>query len=380
MTDPVALDPERQKIARKYSRIRIRLMVVDLVITAVYALAWLVFGGSVALRASLARLTSSDWLLVPLFALVFGGILFLISLPLTYYSDFVLPHRFGQSNETLRGWIGDQAKGILIGALIGGLVLEVIYGVLRAFPDTWWLWAAAFLLVFNVLLANLAPVLLMPLFNKFVPLGAEHQELAERLVRLSDRAGTRVKGVFKFDLSRRTKAANAAVTGLGATRRIILGDTLINEFTTDEIETVLAHELGHHVNRDIPLSIALETVSTVLGLWLASLGLRWGAAAFGLQGLADIAALPVFLLVMGLYGLVTMPLTNGFSRWRESLADRYALQSTRNGPAFASAMTRLANQNLAEVDPEPWVEFWLYSHPALGKRIRMAEESIARPE
>jgi STE24 endopeptidase len=214
----------------------------------------------------------------------------------------------------------------------------------------------------------------MPIFNKFVPLGEEYQDLAARLKRLVERAGAKVQGVYKFDISRRTKSANAALTGLGSTRRIILGDTLLDEFTPDEIETVMAHELGHHVNKDIPLLIVAQSLVTIVGLYLASIGLKWGAAAFGLQGPADIAALPVFMLVMGAYGLVTMPLTNAFSRWRERKADQYALETTHNPTAFASAMTRLANQNLAEVDPEPWVEFLLYSHPALEKRIRMAEE------
>lgn len=368
------LDQDRQKKAKEYSRISRRLMLVDLALTALYALAWLLAGWSAGLRGWLAGYAANPWLLVALFAAVFGGVYYLIDLPLSYYSGFVLPHRFGQSNQTLRGWIGDQVKGLLVGGLLGLLVLEVIYAVLRAFPNLWWLWAAGFLLVFQVVLANLAPVLLMPLFYKFIPLGEEHEELARRLVRLSRQAGAQVKGVYKFDMSRRTKAANAALTGLGGTRRIILGDTLLNEFTADEIETVLAHELGHHVNRDIPLMIAFETLTTVVGLWLASLALRWGVNAFGFDGVGDIAALPLFMLVMGAYGLATMPLGNAFSRWRERLADRYALEATRNGPAFASAMTRLANQNLAEVDPEPWVEFLLYSHPALEKRIRMAEQ------
>ena len=369
---PVQLDPERQKQAKIFARLKRRLLLPDLALSGLFALAWLAFGWSSALKAVLEKISASPWLLVLLYAGVFGAIYFLVNLPLSYYSGFVLPHRFGQANEPLRGWILDQAKGILVGAVLGGILLEIIYLVLRTFPQTWWLWAAGFLLVFNVLLANLAPVLLFPLFNKFVPLGEEHRELAERLVRLSERAGTRVQGVFKFDLSRRTKAANAALTGLGRTRRIILGDTLLDSFTTDEIETVLAHELGHHVNKDIPLSIAFETVSTLIMLWLASLALQWGVGFFGFSGPADIAALPLLMLVTGLFGLVTMPLGNGFSRWRETLADRYALQTTRNGPAFASAMTRLANQNLAEVDPEPWVEWLLYSHPALSKRIAMA--------
>lgn len=228
------------------------------------------------------------------------------------------------------------------------------------------------MLLFNVLLANLAPVLIFPIFYKFVPLGDEYAELAERLKSLAERAGARVRGVFKFDMSRRTKAANAALTGLGNTRRIILGDTLLDEFTSDEIETVLAHELGHHVHKDIPKGILIESVITLVGLYLASLGLLWGTTVFGFEGPADIAALPLFVLVMGAYGFLTMPLTNAYSRARERRADEYALKATDNGSAYASALIRLANQNLADADPEPWVEILLYSHPALSKRIEMA--------
>jgi STE24 endopeptidase len=367
------IDPERQKKARIYARLTRRLMVVDLGLTAVYTLIWLFTGWSAGLKAGLLQVTANPWLLVPGYGFVFGAILFLIGLPLSYYEGFVLPHRFDTSTQTLRGWISDQVKGILLGGILGGILLEMIYAVLRSAPTTWWLWASLILLVFNVVLANLAPVLLMPLFYKFIPLGDEYADLAQRLVGLAEKAGTRVRGVYKFDMSRRTKAANAALTGLGNTRRIILGDTLLAEFSADEIETVMAHELGHQVNHDIPLGIVVETLSTLAGLWLASLVLQWGAKAFGFQGPADIAALPIFLLAMGVYGLLTMPLTNAFSRWRERRADAYALQATQNPRAFASAMTRLANQNLAEVDPEPWVEFLLYSHPALEKRIAMAQ-------
>jgi STE24 endopeptidase len=371
--DTQTIDPERQKKARAYARLTRRLMLVDLGLTTIYTLIWLFTGWSAGLKADLTLRTSNPWLLVLGYGFIFGAVLFVISLPLSYYEGFVLPHRFETSNETLKGWVSDQVKGILLGGILGGIFLEIIYAVLRIAPTTWWLWTALILLVFNVLLANLAPVLLMPIFYKFSPLGEEHAELAERLVRLAAKAKTRVRGVYKFDMSRRTKAANAALTGLGNTRRIILGDTLLAEFTPDEIETVMAHELGHQVNHDIQLGIVVESLTTLVGLYLASLVLQWGVAAFGFQGPADIATLPIFLLAMGLYGLLTMPLTNAFSRWRERKADRYALESTHNAPAFASAMTRLANQNLAEVDPEPWVEFLLYSHPALNKRIAMAQ-------
>jgi STE24 endopeptidase len=197
------------------------------------------------------------------------------------------------------------------------------------------------------------------------------------LMQLAKQSGTYVRGVFKFDMSKRTKQANAGLTGLGNTRRIIIGDTLLNEFSADEIETIMAHELGHQVNKDIPLGIIFGSLTTLVGLYLASLGLNWGVHILNFDGTADIAAFPLLLIVLGLYSLATMPLENGFSRWRERRADEYALSLTHNGNAYASAMRRLANQNLADADPEPWVEWLLYSHPALGKRIAMAEREGA---
>jgi STE24 endopeptidase len=348
------------------------LYLVSLVLDGLYTLAWLFLGWSSELKSALLDLTSHDWLLVAGVAGVFGGIGYLLELPLQYYRGFVLPHRFQLSNQTLTDWVKDQVKMALLMLVLGGLMLEIIYVVLRTAPDTWWLWAAGIVLLFNVILANLAPVLILPLFYKFVPLGQEHADLVERLVRLAERANTRVQGVFKFDMSRKTKTANAGLMGLGNTRRIVLGDTLIENFSPDEIETVLAHELGHHANHDIPLGIAFGTVLTLGGWYLASLGLRWGVTALEFTGPADVAALPLLVLVMGAYGLVTMPLSNAYSRWRERKADAYAVQITGKAEAFASALTRLANQNLAEADPEPWVEFLLYSHPALGKRIARA--------
>ena len=368
----ITLDPEKQKQAKEYARIRRRLWVVDTVFSTLYFLAWILLGWAISLRTALSKITSNEWLLVPLFVAVFGGIYFLLNLPLGYYSGFVLPHRFGQSNQTLKDWVTDQIKGIAVGAPFGLILLELLYLALRATGDLWWLWAAGGLLVFNVLLINLAPILIMPLFNKYVPLGDEHKELADRLLKLAERAKTKVRGVFKYDMSKRTKAANAALTGIGNSRRIVIGDTLINEFSTDEIETVLAHELGHHVHRDIPVLVTFGILSTTLGLYLASLGLNWAIGTFGFTSPADVAALPALGLIFGIYDFFTMPLNNAVSRWRENMADDYALQATGKHEAFASAFTRLANQNLGEVDPENWVVFMFYSHPPLGERIEKA--------
>lgn len=370
--DAPTLDPQRQQQAKSYARIKRRLWLVDTLFGGAYAAAWLVFGWAVSLRNWLLTFTSNDWLLVAAFLVVFGGISFILSLPLGYYSGFVLPHRFGQSNQNFKDWLVDGLKGLAIGLPLGLLLLELLYLALRLTGDWWWLWAAGGMLVFSVILGNLAPILIMPIFNKFVPLGDEHADLSARLMRLATTANTKVQGIFKFDMSRRTKSANAALTGIGNTRRIILGDTLIHEFSPDEIETVLAHELGHHVNKDIPLLMAFGTLTTTLGLFLASVVLKWAVTAFGFTSVSDVAALPALVLVMGAYGLLTGPLENAFSRWREEKADDYALAATGNGAAFASAFVRLANQNLGEVDPEKWVVWMFYSHPPLGERIEKA--------
>ena len=372
MSPAPTLDPERQTKAKAYARLRRRLFFVNLGLSGMVTLAWLIFGWPAALKGGLLTFTRNDWLLVAAFGAIFYLSFAVLDLPLEYYSGFVLPHRYDQSTETLGGWAKDQLLGLLLPAVIGLPVLEGVYWLLRVTGPLWWMWAAAGYVLLAVSLSSLAPVIILPLFNKYAPLGEEHAELAARLTALAGRAGTKVNGVFRFDMSKRTKAANAALTGLGNTRRIILGDTLLDEFTSDEVETVIAHELGHHVHRDIPMGIFLSAVVALASLYLASLALNRGGAAFGFSGPADIAALPLFALTLGLFGLITLPLNNAFSRWREARADRYALEATRNPQAFANAMTRLANQNLAEADPEPWVVFLLYSHPPIRDRVAMA--------
>lgn len=371
---PATIDPNRQKRARQFARIRRRLMLVDLTIVAAYVLSWLIFGWSQNLASALAGFTSNEWLLVAAFGLVFGAGYFIISLPLDFYSGFVLPHRFNISTQSLASWVSDLLKSLGLSALLGGALLEIVYALLRAYPQSWWLWVAGVLLLITVIMANLAPVIILPLFYKFKPLDEEYSELAQRLLALAERTGTKVEGVYQFDMSRRTTAANAGLTGLGNTRRILLGDTLLEEFTPDEIETILAHELGHHVHKDIPVGILVESTITLVGLYLASIGMALGVGWLGLNGPGDPAGMPLLILVMGLYGLLTMPLTNAYSRWRERRADRFALSTTHKVEAYTSALIRLANQNLSEVEPEPWVEWLLHSHPSLGKRIRMARE------
>ncbi len=373
VTERPELDLTRQARAKQYARHRRRAYFLGLSLSGAVALVFLAAGLSTSLKLWLTGFQLNGWLLVAAFGALFYLPFLAVGLPIDYYSGFVLPHRFGQSTQTLGGWIKDQAISLTITAALGLPLLVGLYWLLRVAGGSWWLWAAAGYIMVAVVLANLAPVVLMPLFNKYTPLGDDHAELARRLTALAERAGTRVSGVFRFDMSRRTRSANAALTGLGNTRRIILGDTLLDEFSADEVETVLAHELGHHVHRDIPLIILVSGGIALGGLYLASLVMDWGVAAWGFEGPADVAGLPLLGLTLGLFGLITTPLNNAFLRWRERLADRYAVKATGKAAAFASALTRLANQNLADADPEPWVVFLLYSHPPPRERIAAAQ-------
>jgi STE24 endopeptidase len=365
------LNPERQLQAKEYARINRRLFVVDLALGVAYVLVWILAGFSPWLRDQIHRFVQATWLSVPLFALGFGLPYLILTAPLTYYSGFVLPHKYEQSTQTLQAWLIDQLKGLLIAGVLGLIVLEIIYVLLGFFPQTWWLWTGLVILIFTVLLSNLAPILIFPLFYKYKPL--DDEDLVSRLTKLAAKAGARVQGVYVFDMSSKTVAANAALMGLGHTRRIVLGDTLVEKFTANEIETVLAHELGHHVHKDLPLGIIVQSLLTLAGFWLADLVMRWGIAAFGYTGLTDPATLPLLMVALSVFGLVTMPLSNAWSRWREVKADEYALKMTHKPHSFINAMTRLANQNLADAEPPAWVEFLLHSHPSINKRVALAK-------
>jgi STE24 endopeptidase len=262
----------------------------------------------------------------------------------------------------------------LIATVLGILAALVVYGLLRATPWWWWLWGGLLFLGGYALLALAAPIVLVPLFYRLTPL--DDGALRERLLRLAARAGVPVLGVWVADQSRKSRTANAAVVGLGRTRRILLFDTLLSELTADEIETVLAHELAHQVHGDIGRGLAVQTALTLVTFWIADHALRAGTRALGLEGPADPAGLPLFGLVMMAAGLVALPIANGWSRHVERQADAFALRVTDNAPAFIAAMERLGALNLAEPEPHPVKEFFLYSHPSIGRRVRTARALV----
>lgn len=332
-----------------------------------------VWGGeSLVLRETVETYSSNPWVSVGGYFSVFGLAWFFISLPFHYGLGHKLEHRFGLSNETLQQWLWEKVKALLVLLLLGGIIVEALYYLLRETGNHWWWIAAFFFVCFSVILTRLAPSILMPIFFRFQPLA--DGELKDRLVELSRKAKTGILGVFEMDLSRKTKAANAALAGMGKSRRIILSDTMTRQFSVDEVEVVMAHELGHHVFGHLWKMIGLQSLVTTLGFYLSHRLIGQLVYTLGYRDIADVAGFPVLILVLTGTGLALSPLTNWVSRSFERDCDRYAIQLTGNPQAFTTSMKKLSELNLAEEEPPRWIEVLFHGHPSIRKRIRFAEQ------
>jgi len=356
---------------RRYNRIRRWLGISDFAVGFVFLIVLLVTGWSASLRDLAYKLGAQGFSLSLLIYLVLLlAISKALGIGLEYYG-FRLERRFQLSHQKVGSWLWDEVKGFLVGAILGGVVVELVYFTIRQWPQHWWLLAWVLFMGLFVLLAQLAPVVLFPIFYKFEPL--EDEDLRRRLVVLSERAGTRVRGVYRWKLSEKSKKANAALTGLGHTRRIILADTLLDNYTPDEIEAILAHELGHHVHRHILKSIGVQAGITLLGFWAANWALHYAVDHHMFEQLSDFANLPLLALISVVLSFLLMPALNAYSRFNERQADRYAFESTASIEPFISSMNKLADQNLAERAPAKWVEWLFHSHPSISRRLAAAE-------
>tara|TARA_A100001037_G_scaffold133446_1_gene121064 strand:- start:7085 stop:8248 length:1164 start_codon:yes stop_codon:yes gene_type:complete len=368
-----AVDPAE---ATAYQRTKLTFSLVSMSLNIVIPLVFLFSGGSEAIRNLVEDWTSVSALIVVLYMLVAGAGLQVIEFPLEIYSGFIVEKRFGLSKISIWTWLLDWLKGT---AITSGLLLVIIsgmYWLLRSQPDLWWLWSAIGASVLVVILMALVPVLLMPLFYKFEPI--PEGELKNRLFALADKIGTHVQGVYVWHLGDKTSKANAAVTGWGRTRRIIISDTLIEANTPEEIEVVMAHELGHHVRWDIWKMLAVSIALIFISFFVIDLALVAWIDSLGLRGIDDIAGLPLVILVGAVVSLVALPISNWLSRKAETAADMYALNLTGLRDEFISAMNKLGDQNLSHKQPHPLVEFLFHSHPSIQHRIDNANSWLTR--
>lgn len=368
-------DPASRKRAIEYSRIRQWLVLIGMLWSGMISLAALVTGLSARLRDQATRIAPRRLGPPMPYTLAASVLSFFVSLPLSYYSGYVVEHRYDLSNQTRRAWFAEELKGLSVGLVLSLPLIQGIYWVFRRFPTRWWAVLSGLTIPFTVLMVNLAPILILPLFNKFQPL--RDRVLAERIKALARGQGIQVSDVLEMDMSKQTRKANAFFTGIGNTKRIVLGDTLVKEFTGDEVEVVLAHELAHQVHRDLWKLIGLGALITTMTLYavhrlVAPIIERFGhrLALDPERGIADVAALPLLGLLTGATSLILLPAQNAITRaFIEHPADRFALDLTGKQSAFISAMEKLGRMNLSNPSPSPIIKWLMYDHPTLKERI-----------
>ena len=363
-----------KKDYKKYNNTKLAIGISKGVISFILILLFVGLSYSTTLVDYLSGYISNSYLLFIVFVFAVGAATSILFAPVNYYTEFYLEHKYNLSNQTFIKWIIENLKGLLVSTLIGVPILLFFFYVLNEFGSMWWLPLAAGLFIISVVLGRIAPVLILPLFYKVSPI--DNNELKERIERLAKDAGIKVENVYKFDMSRNTKKANAAFTGLGKSKRILLGDTLLENYTQDEIETVIAHEMGHYKKKHIIKNIILGTVTSFLTLFIVAFLYENTIALFGYNSITEIAALPVLSLWAALIGLIQSPFDNILSRKFEYEADEYAVIATNKPLPYISTLEKLTEQNLADKDPHPFVEWFFYSHPSINNRINALKKFI----
>ena len=358
--------------AKRYNNIKLAVGVGEGIVSFILILLFVWLGYSLKLENYLSNFFKNSYLLFLSFVIAVGFVGSVLSFPISYYTGYYLEHKYNLSNQTFWKWIIEGLKGLLVSLVIGIPILLIFYFSLNYFGDTWWLPFATIMFFISVVLSQIFPILIFPIFYKITPI--ENEELKQRITKLARDANLKVENVYNFNMSKNTKKANAAFTGLGKTKRIILGDTLLESYSIEEIETVIAHELGHYKKKHIIKNILIGTVSSFLTLFLIAFLYKNSLSWFGFKEITQVAALPLLALWSMLIGLIQAPLGNVLSRKFEYEADEYAIFETKNPSAFKKTLEKLTEQNLGDKEPHPIVEWFFYSHPSIKNRINAIDK------
>lgn len=362
--------------AKRYNNIKLAIGIGEGIVSFILILLFVWFGYSQKLEVYLSNFFDNSYLHFIAFIIVVGFVGSVLSFPISYYTGYHLEHKYNLSNQTFWKWILEGLKGLMVSLVIGIPILLIFYFSLNYFGNIWWLPFAIIMFFISVVLSQIFPILIFPIFYKITPI--EDEILKERINNLAQNVKLKVENVYKFNMSKNTKKANAAFTGFGKTKRIILGDTLLENYSIEEIETVIAHELGHYKKKHIIKNILIGTVFSFLTLFIIAYLYQTSLNWFGFKEITQVAALPLLALWSMLVGLIQAPLGNILSRKFEYEADEYAIIETKNPTAFKNTLEKLTDQNLGDKEPHPFVEWFFYSHPSIKNRIsaidKFAEE------
>lgn len=366
------LNKEKQILARRYEKEK---RILGLASAGLSLLILVVFYLS-GLSAWLANLRLRSFILTfILYVAAFQFILAVLGLPLNFYSSYIHEHKWNFSNQTIRSWLWDEVKSFLVGLALVFIMLGLLLWVMASFPRVWWFAAGAAFALVSVVMATIFPVVVLPIFNKYTPI--QDKELVDALEKTLSEGGLKSSGFFREDMSRQTKKENAFLAGLGKTRRVVLGDNLMDKMSVAEIESIIAHEVGHYKRRHIWKSLVVGILQSLVVFYILNWVMRLLFPQFLTTSRWNITLLPLFFIIFGLVsGFLFGPLGNALSRFFERQADRYALSSIDNKKAFMTALAGLADRNLSNAYPAWWVKLLFYSHPPIGERLSMAEKWV----
>lgn len=361
---------ETSQKAKKYHKVKNRLLVINLAFTFVILVSIIFSKFSISIKQLASSFTANTVVVNGIYAALLFVIFYVLSFPLEIYEGFILEHRYNLSNQSIAGYLRDNFKKNAVSFAIYMIAIELLYFFLAKFTDVWWILAALAWFLMTIILAKITPSIFVPLFYKYIPLN--DVELRNKIKEMFKSAKVELKDVYMINFSSKTKKLNAAVVGFGENRRVILTDNLLNNLTHEEILSIVAHELGHYKNKDTIKLIFFGSFITAILFFLSNIALKKSFVFFGYDSIADIAGFPLFCLVMFLLWLLGMPLDNAFIRRLETKADIYSIKLTQSAKAFISMMEKLADKNLADVSPSKFIEIMFYDHPPIQKRIQSA--------
>jgi STE24 endopeptidase len=365
------LDKEKQKQAKQYEKENRILGLVSLGLS-LFILLGFYFSGMSYWLAQRFPGQSIIWTFLFYFV-IFLSILIVFGLPLDYYISYVHEHKWKFSNYTRKTWSWEKAKSFLVSLLLMIIVLALLFWIMAIFPKYWWLITGVAMAFVSVIFATLIPVVILPIFNKYSPI--KNKELVSALEKILARGGLKSSGFFKEDMSKQTKKENAFLAGLGKTRRVVLGDNLLDNMTVPEIESIIAHEVGHYKYRHIWKNILIGTMQQLIVFFIINQIMGAVFPQFLTSTRVNLTLFPILAIFMGAVSMLLFaPLSNAISRCFEKQADDYALNIIKEKKSFLTAMAGLADRNLANAYPEWWMKILYYSHPPIGERLANAEK------
>ncbi|UCE42924.1 MAG: M48 family metallopeptidase [Candidatus Aminicenantes bacterium] len=371
------LDKQSQEKARLYEKEKRLLGFASLILSLVYLLVFY-FSGMSSLLANL-HIAHSIIGTFFVYMVTFYSAMMILGLPLAFFSGYIHEHKWDFSNHTVKSWLWEQIKSFFIGLIVFIFLSGLLLWIMAISPKWWWLVAALVMAFVSVVFATLFPIIIAPIFNKYTPI--QNEELTAALDEILVRGGLKSSGIFMEDMSRQTKKENAFLAGLGKTRRIVLGDNLLKNMTIHEIESIIAHEVGHYKYRHIWKNIWIGTLQQLL-IFIAIHFILKGAFPLFLSSTQEnLSLFPLFAILLGGFsGFLFAPLNNYLSRSFEKEADRYSLANIKDNSPFLTAIAGLANRNLSNAYPEKWIKVMFYSHPPIGERLKMAEKKAIEQE